>query len=66
MKVIVGGGEEMIIGASKRPFDMADAYYDKVVFLMELLVDELEITTKPHGVKIPWWEYIKDDKAKSS
>ncbi|GFZ09026.1 hypothetical protein Acr_20g0008340 [Actinidia rufa] len=52
MKAIMGG-EQMIVGASERPFDVAEAHFDKAVFFIELLVDDPVGTTKPRGVKIP-------------
>ena len=48
MKAIVGG-EEMTVGALERPFDVAEAHFNEVMFFTELSFDEPVITAKHHG-----------------
>ena len=43
----IRGGDEMIMDASERPFDVAVAHFDEALFFTELSVDEPTITTNP-------------------
>lgn len=48
--------------ASDRPFDAHKAHLSNAIYFTNMSEAAQAVTAKPHGVKIPKWEDIKNEK----